>query len=1206
MNGARIRTRGSPGRWLTFHRSTRAGGARRRLLTFLVVVVGAVALLPFVVAKTPLRNILFSSAVPGDAIRVTVRDASLSWFRGPALSGVKITDAVGNTLMTAERIGDDRGPLDLLMNWGELGVIEIVRPIVHIQVRPDGSNLEDVAQKLFSNLSTEEAPHADPTAKQPLAFAVQLVEGTIHVEDLSSSRRWRVDDVNAQYDTHGATAGIGRGSLSGQVIEISQRGEPEVAAGRFSISLQPADAGREQLTFQADALSLAAAEPWLQRVVGGGQLSGTLTGQGTAAWATTAAFPAELVTSGAVSIDRLDAGAPALRGDRVRLSRVELPWRLTSQPSGLAVEDLQLRSDVGHVAMRGRLDPNLSAARHDLELRGAVDVARLAAMLPHALRIRENTTITSGIVELAGRYQPSGEGQLITGSLRTSQLAATNAGRQLRWDEPVNANFAVRRQHGALQVDTLKCDSKFLNIDAHGNLEQFSANASFDLNNLAEQLGQFVDLSEVRLGGTGTTNIEWQQTAGDQFTTTATGEVSQLVIALDEGAAWSEPQLSVRAEAAGLLDPRSHRPIRVDTANLQLTGQGDELDARLLAAVGLMNDTPVWPISVRVNGRIARWLTRVRPWFTPDPWNIDGQSELTATLRVAANYLDAADTKLVVTNLRADAPGWRINEPRLELAGDARWNGASGELTAGTAHLVTSTVSLATRDVRYRASDEGVRQLTGAAAFRADLARLSAWRAATGAPAQYQPSGELTGNVRFAQAGDRISGELTTTGQNLALASRTGATQASRSVRAAGSPGHETIWQEPKLTLRALANYESAADRLAFEQLQIESNTLQAAASGKIEKLSSTADVNLTGTLNYDLAQVTPLLRPYLGTGIQLAGREQARFALAGNLNDGGGPRAQLTGAAINDPYRASAMAVSAATTHWSRRVRAQLELPWSGANVYGLPVGAGRLAANLGDGALRIEPLSLAVGEGRLTAAPQVRFDPQPAELNLPAGPIITNVRISPEVSEAMLKYVAPVLAGATQSEGQFSMQLDSTRVPLAEPRRADSAGRLTVHSVRVVPGPLARELITLAQQIEALAKRRDPTALAGRPTVTLLSIRDQQVNFRAVDGRVHHQNMEFQVGDVTLRSQGSVGFDETLSLTLHVPIQDAWVAKEPLLAGLKGQSLQVPVSGTLTRPQLDQRAVASLSGQLIQNAAGQAIGGELNKALDKLFKSR
>jgi hypothetical protein len=963
----------------------------------------------------------------------------------------------------------------------------------------------------------------------------------------------------------------------------------------------PAETGRRQISFQADSLSLAVLGPWLRRFAAGSELSGTLSGQATADWSADAPFPNGLVTTGNFAISQLDAHSAALQGDRLRLNRVELPWRISSQPGALAIEDLQLRSDVGQIAVRGRLDPNRQAARHDFELRGAIDVARLATMLPHALRIREGTTITSGTIELAGRYQPDGDGQRITGSIRTAQLAATNAGRPLRWDEPVNANFALRRTNRALQLDSLACDSKFLKIDAAGSRQNFSANASFDLNSLAEQLGQFVDLSGVQLAGTGTATLAWQQVAGDQFSAKAQGDLAQLVISLRDGAAWSEPQLSIRAEAGGLLEPTTGRPIRVDNATLNVSGQSDALDARLLAAVAIAQQAPTWPVAVRARGGIARWLTRVRPWFAPDPWQIDGESELTATVRVAANAMEATDTKLIVTNLRATAPGWNINEPRMELAGDARWNGATTEISAGTAQFVTSTVSLGARDIRFRSSADGINQLTGAAAFRTDVARLAAWRAAANQPNQYQPSGDLTGNIRFAQQGGRITGELTATGQNLALATRSTSTPATP-----GVTGPETIWQEPQLNVRALANYDSAADRLAFDQLQIQSNTLQAAANGQIEKLSTTAEANLTGTLNYDLAQVTPLLRPYLGNGIQLAGREQARFAVVGNLNDGMGPRAQLTSLPTNDPYRANAIPISATTMHWSRRVRAQFELPWSGATVYGLPVGAGRLSANLGDGALRIEPLSLAVGEGRLTAAPHVRFDPQPSELSLPAGPLITNVRISPEVSDAMLKYVAPVLAGATQSEGHFSMQLDGTRVPLEEPKRADSAGRLTVHSVRVVPGSFARELIGVAQQIESLAKRRDPTALANRQPVTLLTIRDQQVNFRVLEGRVHHQNMEFQVGDVAMRSQGSVGFDQTIQLTLHVPIQDAWIAKEPLLAGLKGQALQIPVSGTLARPQVDQRAIANISAQLLQNAAGQAIGGELNKALDKLFKPR
>jgi hypothetical protein len=98
----------------------------------------------------------------------------------------------------------------------------------------------------------------------------------------------------------------------------------------------------------------------------------------------------------------------------------------------------------------------------------------------------------------------------------------------------------------------------------------------------------------------------------------------------------------------------------------------------------------------------------------------------------------------------------------------------------------------------------------------------------------------------------------------------------------------------------------------------------------------------------------------------------------------------------------------------------------------------------------------------------------------------------------------------------------------------------------------------------------------------------------------------MQFRVGDVALRSQGSVGFDETLSLTLTVPIQDRWVEGEKLLVGLKGQTLSIPITGTLRRPQMDQRAVADLSSKMIQSAAQQTIGNEVNKALDKLFKSR
>jgi hypothetical protein len=1190
---------------------------RRRLLVLLIVAIAAIGLLPLLIAKTPLRNSILSAAIPGDDLLVTVGEASLSWFSTPSLSRLEVKDSAGNLLLTAERIRIDRAPWKLIADQQDLGLIEVVRPTIHLSLRPDGSNIEDAARDLIAGFATDGSNEpGNSGASQPVAFAVGVVEGIVLADELATSRKWRIDRINLQYDSRGTGNGAARGSLSAEIFQLANGGAA-TPAGRIAASLEAGDGVRQKLSWQTDRISLAIAEPWLRRAIVAAELSGTLSGQGAATWTIAeSTLPVDLSTTGLLAIDALDVSAAALNGDRLRLQRVELPWQVVTGAAGLAIEDLRLRSDIGQLAVRGTLDwaarsraSSLrdavldATAQHNAELRGSIDLARLAAILPHALRIRSDTTITTGLVELAAACKPAGSGQAIAATINANQLAATSAGRQLRWDQPVNARFAMSRQNGAVRLDSLECNSEFLKISATGTPQEFSADAKFDLNRLAQQLGQFVDLTNKQLAGTGSARVTWKQNNANAFSAQAVGSLSQLRVELGDGAVWAEPQLDVDATATGTLDRAQRRPNRIDAARLQLVAQGDELNAQLTSPVDLMSETPTWPMSLRATGRIARWLRRARPWYSADPWQIDGEMELAASVRLANNAFEFSDTRLVATGFQAARPEWNIIEPRVELAGDARWNGSTGEISANSAQFVTSTVALAVKNLQYRGRQAGglsdIGQLSGVAAFRADMARLAAWRTGNDQPPEYRPQGALTGNVRFAQQDGRVTGELTASGQGLALL------QKSEVSRATAGHDYQTIWQEPQISFGGLATYDSALDQLDVSSLQIQSNTLRAAANAKVERVSTAADANLTGTIDYDLAQITPLLQPYLGKGIQLTGREQARFALAGQLAEPSNVGVQPVGFSAQSAIRNPGYPPGAEIP-WSRRVRAQLELPWAGANLYGLPMGAGRLAAVLGDGAVRIEPLSLAIGEGRLTASPQLRLDPKPSELLLPAGPLITNVRISPEVGEAMLKYVAPVLAGATQSDGMFSLELEGTRVPLGEARRADSAGKLTVHSVRVVPGAMVREWIGLARQIESIARRRDSAAQGTNSQITLLAVRDQQVNFRVLDGRVHHQNMEFQIGDVTMRSQGSVGFDETISLTLQVPIQDAWIGDQPLLAGLKGQMLQVPITGTLTRPQMDQRAIAGLSQQLLQGAAQQAIGGELNKALDKLFKSR
>ena len=92
--------------------------------------------------------------------------------------------------------------------------------------------------------------------------------------------------------------------------------------------------------------------------------------------------------------------------------------------------------------------------------------------------------------------------------------------------------------------------------------------------------------------------------------------------------------------------------------------------------------------------------------------------------------------------------------------------------------------------------------------------------------------------------------------------------------------------------------------------------------------------------------------------------------------------------------------------------------------------------------------------------------------------------------------------------------------------------------------------------------------------------------MNFRVVDGRVYHQGMQIPDGRrACCTTEGSVGLDETVALVVRVPIQDKWIEGQALLVGLKGQSLAIPISGTLASaadgPKRRGRPVAAIAAR-------------------------
>ena len=306
------------------------------------------------------------------------------------------------------------------------------------------------------------------------------------------------------------------------------------------------------------------------------------------------------------------------------------------------------------------------------------------------------------------------------------------------------------------------------------------------------------------------------------------------------------------------------------------------------------------------------------------------------------------------------------------------------------------------------------------------------------------------------------------------------------------------------------------------------------------------------------MAKLARMLRPYIGPDVQIVGSGVCPVSYSGPLS----------------PAEAGV-----------HGIRAQAAVAWQRAGVYGVPIGPGQLKLSLADGVLAAQPIRLDVSRGQVLLEPRLRLAPEPAQFSLPPGPLATQVQITPQMCESVLKYIAPVMAGVTSAEGRFSIAMQGCRIPLSDPAQGELAGKLTVHSVQIGPGPLVKELAVLLGRASPAALRREST-----------------VDFRMVRGRVYHQGLELVFPDLTIRTYGSVGLDQTLAVMAEMPVPPKWLGNNVLGSALKDQTIRLPIGGTLGQPKIDRRELDRLSRQFIEKAARGVIEDELGKQLEQL----
>lgn len=190
----------------------------------------------------------------------------------------------------------------------------------------------------------------------------------------------------------------------------------------------------------------------------------------------------------------------------------------------------------------------------------------------------------------------------------------------------------------------------------------------------------------------------------------------------------------------------------------------------------------------------------------------------------------------------------------------------------------------------------------------------------------------------------------------------------------------------------------------------------------------------------------------------------------------------------------------------------------------------------------------------------------------------LLTHARLEPPVAKSVLAYIAPVMADATRTGGEFSLRLDGATLPVGDPGSGTLSGVLSLHAVDLGPGPLA---IKTFQEL--------PFNLPPPPTVRIAD--QSHVQFRLADRRVWHEGLQFglplkQSGlRLDVESSGSVGLDDdSLDLKFVLPIPADLPQDRPLIAALAGKQISLGVGGVLGDPQI------KFDGS-IREAAGEVV---------------
>ncbi len=1134
--------------------------------------------------------------------RIDLQSISVGWMQSLRIQGLRLIDQAGVDLVKIDEIETQRGMWSLARNYNDLGLVTIRGAAMQVDIQPGTTSIEEALKPLLMTSVPSETPANSTTTN---ATAMKMPSGRIRIEkaivaarDSVDGSAWHLVIEEADIPLPDASMSVPPVNLVGMIMQqANPQNTAQLAQGRFTVRTQPiAGATQAPASIPPMQMTIATTDlplewyslvkrrlPWLpiERIIG------QATVQADVEMLARNDIRAKIATA---QIDRLSIVAPDLVGkEGAALKQIRVSGVVKMSQDRLVAENAILESDVGNLGIAASVPTNFVApsatqpwipdAQWDVQ--GNVDIARLLKVAPGMIPMQDNTQLTRGKMSLMSAQKlvaghPQGSHRIELGD-----LMANVSGNAMTWDNALKAVMDIERQANGQAKFLIDCSAEFCEVKGQGDLQAGSLTSKVDLDRLHQRLSKWFALPLSQLSGNADMNVAWKQSSGNRVTAEGTLNTTPMRIGLANGRL-NEPAWKGSFQAIATLD--GSRLLQIDRGSLVLDSEGESLKAELQEpltwAAPAPGAAPLPPagMTIELSGDMNAWQKRGQIVAGIDPgMAVEGRCDLKAIGAIDTKHVEITTANFSAQPLAIRGDGFSMRESRVEGSFNGRFDSSDvAKLQVEKLLVQAESFALTAKD---SASANGVGR-EGKAAFRLEPKRLmSAMNTGDqNVPQSMALEGDITGTANWVlDPANDIRWQMMVDGKDIRVLQPSTNPAKNSPGQLASARGNEPpmslVWEESLAKATTQGSYHFKSGRLELPETTLQTVWMAYGGATTVETSKEGMRAVAKGQMTYDAAVVAEKLRPFTGDYLKVTGQRTEPIEVTWQSSPSG---------------------------NWADSLQAKMQLGWDGASIIGIDIGKADVPIVVQNGQFKSKT-TIPVSQGALRWDLDSNLGGNPLTIRQAPEMVLENVAITPQMCQGWLKYVAPLVADVTSVQGQLSLEIARAEIVPADSLKQTIAGNLIVKDVTVGPGPLANQLLTIVQQVQAL--RKGAGGQSPSQSGTWLQMPEQSIQFAMQDGKVAHRNLKLRAGDIEIVTDGSVSVEGQLELTAKVPILKDWIDGTPALASLAGQSIQIPIRGTIQKPQMDMSAFASIGRQVAESAVQGAVQKQLDKGLNKLL---